>query len=185
MSQEQKFFICKHCGNLVGMIHNAGVKIICCGEPMTELVPNTTDAAGEKHLPVVEVSGKQVTVSIGSVPHPMAEEHHIAWVYLQTAKGGQRKSLPVGGEPKVTFLLEDDEPVAALASPPSQHLATNPTIAKSPGCHTPDFSCAGRAAEGPPFLHRKNLACDNRMIVLSLDWKPYDETGGNPDEIQS
>ena len=62
MSQEQKFFICKHCGNLVGMIHNAGVKIICCGEPMTELVPNTTDAAGEKHLPVVEVSGKQVTL---------------------------------------------------------------------------------------------------------------------------
>lgn len=88
MSQEQKFFICKHCGNLVGMIHNAGVKIICCGEPMTELVPNTTDAAGEKHLPVVEVSGKQVTVSVGSVPHPMTEEHHIAWVYLQTAKGG-------------------------------------------------------------------------------------------------
>lgn len=87
MSQEQKFFICKHCGNLVGMIHNAGVKIICCGEPMTELVPNTTDAAGEKHLPVVEVSGKQVTVSVGSVPHPMTEEHHIAWVYLQTAKG--------------------------------------------------------------------------------------------------
>ena len=115
MSQEQKFFICKHCGNLVGMIHNAGVKIICCGEPMTELVPNTTDAAGEKHLPVVEVSGKQVTVSIGSVPHPMAEEHHIAWVYLQTAKGGQRKSLPVGGEPKVTFLPADDEPVAAFA----------------------------------------------------------------------
>ena len=103
MSQEQKFFICKHCGNLVGMIHNAGVKIICCGEPMTELVPNTTDAAGEKHLPVVEVSGKQVTVSVGSVPHPM------------TAKGGQRKSLPVGGEPNVTFLLEDDEPVAAFA----------------------------------------------------------------------
>ena len=90
MSQEQKFFICKHCGNLVGMIHNAGVKIICCGEPMTELVPNTTDAAGEKHLPVVEVSGKQVTVSVGSVPHPMTEEHHIAWVYLQTAKGGQQ-----------------------------------------------------------------------------------------------
>lgn len=115
MSQEQKFFICKHCGNLVGMIHNAGVKIICCGEPMAELVPNTTDAAGEKHLPVVEVSGKQVTVSVGSVPHPMTEEHHIAWVYLQTAKGGQRKSLPVGGEPKVTFLLEDDEPVAAFA----------------------------------------------------------------------
>lgn len=117
MSQEQKFFICKHCGNLVGMIHNAGVKIICCGEPMTELVPNTTDAAGEKHLPVVEVSGKQVTVSVGSVPHPMTEEHHIAWVYLQTAKGGQRKSLPVGGEPKVTFLLEDDRA-------PSRHSPT-------------------------------------------------------------
>ncbi len=159
MSQEQKFFICKHCGNLVGMIHNAGVKIICCGEPMTELVPNTTDAAGEKHLPVVEVSGKQVTVSVGSVPHPMTEEHHIAWVYLQTAKGGQRKSLPVGGEPKVTFLLEDDEPVAAFAYCNLHGLWK--TVVLSVG--------AGRAAVWPPFLHRKILVCGNRVIVLSLD----------------
>ena len=112
---QTRFYICRHCGNVIEKVHDAGVPVVCCGEKMEALIPNTVEASEEKHLPVVEVSGKQVTVSVGSVPHPMTEEHHIAWVYLQTAKGGQRKSLPVGGEPKVTFLLEDDEPVAAFA----------------------------------------------------------------------
>ena len=115
MNEEQKFFICKHCKNLVGMIKDAGVKMICCGEPMQELVANTTEAATEKHIPVVTVSGDQIVIEIGSVAHPMTEEHHIAWVYLQTQKGGQRKSLLPGEMPKVTFVLEEDQPVAAFA----------------------------------------------------------------------
>lgn len=115
MGEEQKFFICKHCKNLVGMIKDAGVSMICCGEAMTELVPNTTEAATEKHIPVVSVQGNAVTVVIGSITHPMLEEHHIAWVYLQTEKGGQRKALRIGQEPKVTFLLDDDIAVAAFA----------------------------------------------------------------------
>lgn len=115
MSTEQKFFICKHCGNLIGMINNAGVKMMCCGEPMEELTPNTTDASQEKHVPVIEVKGDTVTVKIGSAPHPMLEEHHITWIYLQTEQGGQRKELIVGGDPSATFALTDgDKPVAAF-----------------------------------------------------------------------
>ncbi|RPF49097.1 superoxide reductase [Hydrogenoanaerobacterium saccharovorans] len=115
MSTEQKFFICKHCGNLIGMINNAGVKMMCCGEPMEELTPNTTDASQEKHVPVIEVKGDTVTVKIGSAPHPMLEEHHITWIYLQTEQGGQRKELTVGGDPSATFALTDgDKPVAAF-----------------------------------------------------------------------
>ena len=113
---DQRFFICKHCGNLVGMIHNAGVPIICCGEPMQELVANSTEAAGEKHLPVVAVNGRTVTVSVGSVAHPMTEEHLIQWVVLETSQGWQQKALSAGGAPEVKFALAEGEaPVAAWA----------------------------------------------------------------------
>lgn len=112
---EQKFFLCKHCGNLVGLVNNAGVPMICCGEEMTELVSNTTDAAQEKHVPVITVEGNAVTVSVGSAGHPMTQEHSIQWIYLETRCGGQRKNLTPDNEPKAVFLLEDDEPLAAFA----------------------------------------------------------------------
>lgn len=109
MSKEQKFYVCKHCGNLVGMLDDAGVPIICCGEPMVELIPNTTDAAQEKHMPVVTVKGREVTVNVGSTAHPMTGEHHIAWIYLQTNEGGHRKSPDADGAPEVKFALTEDE----------------------------------------------------------------------------
>lgn len=115
MSKEVKFYICKHCGNIVGLIHNAGVPLVCCGEKMSELVPNTTEAATEKHLPVVEMDGNVVKVSVGSVEHPSTEEHYIAWVYLQTAHGGQRKAIQPGEKPEVSFALQDDELIAVYA----------------------------------------------------------------------
>ncbi len=62
-----KFYICNHCGNLVTTIHNAGVPLVCCGEKMKELVPNTVEASGEKHLPVAELSGSRLTVTVGAV----------------------------------------------------------------------------------------------------------------------
>lgn len=107
--ERQKFFKCKHCENIIGLINNAGVPLICCGEEMTELIPNTTDASAEKHVPVVQAEGNQITVKIGSKPHPMTAEHHISWVYIQTAKGGQRKNLDIDGEPSVIFTLTDDD----------------------------------------------------------------------------
>ena len=114
MTQENyKFYICKHCKNVIGFISNTGVPLICCGEKMSELIPNTTDAANEKHVPVITVSGNIVTVDIGSVPHPMAEEHFIEWVYIQTEKGGQRKTLSPGDKPSVTFSLTDDDKLEA------------------------------------------------------------------------
>ena len=84
-----KFYICKHCGNMVGMIKDAGVPIICCGEPMTELTPNTVEASNEKHLPAVTVDGNNVHVEVGTVAHPMLAAHYIEWIYLETEKGGQ------------------------------------------------------------------------------------------------
>ena len=111
--ETKKFFVCKHCGNFVATIHYAGVKMVCCGEPMAELTPNTVDAAQEKHLPVIEIAGNSVTVKVGSVAHPMTPEHHIAWVILETTDGVQRKCLAETGAPEAKFMLAEGEKVVA------------------------------------------------------------------------
>lgn len=110
-----KFYICRHCGNIVEMVKDAGVPVICCGQKMDELVPNTVEASGEKHLPVVSVADGVVTVDVGAVAHPMLPEHFIGWVYLETENGGQRKVLNAGDSTSVKFWLGDDKPVAAYA----------------------------------------------------------------------
>ena len=109
-----RFYKCMHCGNIIGVIHNAGVPMMCCGEKMTELVPGTVDASLEKHVPVVSVDGNIVTVKVGEVEHPMLDEHYIQWVYLQTDRGGQRKCLKPGEKPEVRFALCDETPVAVF-----------------------------------------------------------------------
>jgi superoxide reductase len=97
------------------MLNDGGVKIVCCGEPMVELKANTTDAAKEKHVPVAVKTGDLIKVSVGSVAHPMQEEHFIEWIYVQTTKGGQRKILRPGAEPAAAFVLTDDEAIAVYA----------------------------------------------------------------------
>jgi superoxide reductase len=110
-----KFYICEHCGNIVGLIHDAGVPLVCCGQKMTKLEAGVVEASREKHIPVAEVKGNTVEVIVGSVLHPMTEEHSITWVYLETDRGGQRKNLTPGEEPKVTFALADEKPIAVYA----------------------------------------------------------------------
>lgn len=105
----QNFYICEICGNIVGLINDAGIPLVCCGEDMTELVPNTMEAKTDYHIPAVSTKNNIVTVKIGSQPHPMTEQHHISWVYLQTAKGGQRKILKPNEEPVLNFALTNDD----------------------------------------------------------------------------
>lgn len=114
MSMRQRFFICPHCGNIVAMVKDSGVPVVCCGERMTELTPGTADASAEKHVPVYVVEGDMVRVTVGSVPHPMQPEHYIEWVSLQTKAGNQRKALAPGQEPKVCFRLCDGDEVEAV-----------------------------------------------------------------------
>lgn len=113
MCEKPKYYICKHCGNIVEKVKESGVPVVCCGEPMAELVANTSDGAQEKHVPVVTVNGNQVEVAVGSVAHPMTEEHHIAWVTLQTNEGLHRKCLKPNNEPKVSFALCKGETAVA------------------------------------------------------------------------
>lgn len=111
---EQKFYICKHCGNIIAYVKNAGVKVSCCGEEMQELVPGTTDAAREKHVPVYSVENGTVKVNVGEIDHPMAPEHFIEWVSLQTKFVNQRKQLKPGDAPSVTFAVSDGDEVEAV-----------------------------------------------------------------------
>lgn len=113
---EQKFYICEHCGNIIAMVKNSGVPVMCCGQNMTEIIPNTKEAATEKHLPVWKVEGNIVKVSVGSVAHPMLDVHFIEWVSIQTKTGNQRKVLKPGDVPEVCFsICEGDEVEAVYA----------------------------------------------------------------------
>lgn len=110
---KMKFYICKHCGNIIAMVRESGAPISCCGQKMTELEAGTTDAAVEKHVPVVEVKDGKAIVTVGSVAHPMVPEHYIEWIALSTDKGNQRKQLEPGDEPKACFALCEGEKVEA------------------------------------------------------------------------
>ena len=111
---KNKFYICRHCGNIIGMVKDSGVNVVCCGEKMSELIPGTSDGAVEKHVPEVKVDGNKVTVTVGSVAHPMQDVHYIEWVILETEKGYQKVDLKPDQAPVAEFIVpEGDKPVAA------------------------------------------------------------------------
>ncbi|MBQ9966813.1 MAG: desulfoferrodoxin [Clostridia bacterium] len=110
-----KFYICERCGNIIEMVNDSGVNPFCCGQKMNELVPNTVEASGEKHVPAVTVNENIVEVNVGSVDHPMIDVHWIEWVQLVTENGIQRKVLNPGEAPHVTFILNGEKPVAVYA----------------------------------------------------------------------
>ena len=115
MDNNKKFYICEKCGNIVEIINDSGVNPHCCGQKMSVLEAGVVEASREKHIPEVELSEGRVKVSVGSIEHPMAEEHSILWIYLETNKGGQRKNLKVGDPPVAVFALDDEKPVAVYA----------------------------------------------------------------------
>lgn len=108
---DMKFYQCKHCGQIIAIVKGTNVPVVCCGEKMEEIIPGTTDASVEKHVPVYEVNGNKVTVTVGSVEHPMTPEHYIEWISLKTKFGNQRKALAPNMEPKVCFSMCDGDEV--------------------------------------------------------------------------
>ena len=118
---EIKFYRCKHCGNIIAFVKSSGAPVMCCGEKMDEIIPNTSDGAGEKHLPVVTQNGNKVTVTVGSAAHPMGEDHYIGWVCLQTSSGNQRKLLKLNGNPEACFMVCDGDKVEAAYAYCNKH----------------------------------------------------------------
>jgi len=112
MTGKAKFNICKHCGNLVTFLNESGAPLVCCGDKMTHLEPNTVDAATEKHVPVVSVEGTKIKVDVGGVEHPMVPEHFIQWIYLETDQGNHVRKLEPSNKPHAEFVVVDETPVA-------------------------------------------------------------------------
>ncbi len=108
-----QFFKCKKCGKIIEIVNKGCPVVVCCGEEMTELKANTTDAATEKHVPVIEVKDDKVNVKVGSAVHPMEADHWIQWIVIETDKGIQRKYLNPGEAPEATFVLSGEKLVAA------------------------------------------------------------------------
>ncbi len=106
-----ELFICKHCGNIITFLENSNVPVMCCGEKMSKVEPNTVDAAVEKHLPVITVQDLLATVTVGSVEHPMQDDHYIKWIVLETSEGIKVKNLTPSDKPIAIFSLLDGEEV--------------------------------------------------------------------------
>ena len=106
-----KFYKCNHCGNVIEKVVDSKVPVVCCGEKMEELVPNTVDASGEKHVPVVtRLDDCRIKVEVGSVAHPMTPEHHISFIYVETENGGIRVNLK--DKPEAVVCVCSEKPIA-------------------------------------------------------------------------
>lgn len=104
--QNRIFYYCTLCHNLVEVINPSGVMPVCCGKEMVKLVPNTTDAATEKHVPSVTRDGKKISVQIGSVAHPMEDAHFIQWILVAQGNRTYRADLKPGQAPSADFDVE-------------------------------------------------------------------------------
>jgi len=111
---DKKFYQCKACGNILGVINDSGVIPACCGSRMDVLKANSTDAATEKHVPVIKREGNKITVTVGSTAHPMTAEHLIQWIILVQGCVTKRVILAPGTAPEAVFTVDDAKaPVCA------------------------------------------------------------------------
>lgn len=108
---KKKFLRCPICGNLVEVINDSNVRVMCCGKPMEELVANTTDGATEKHVPVVEINNELVTITVGETLHPMTEEHYIMWIHVFTNLKEYHFNLNPSDNPQVKFNKDINEEI--------------------------------------------------------------------------
>lgn len=104
-----KFYKCDICGNIIVFLKASGAPVVCCGEKMRELIPNSSDGAPEKHIPIITVDSQKATVAVGGIAHPMLREHFIEWIVLETEKGFMKKKLNPGEEPKAEFILPSSD----------------------------------------------------------------------------
>lgn len=110
----QKFFKCSICGQIIAIVKETSSPIVCCNKTMQEIIPGTTEASLEKHIPTYTINNGIVKVNVGSVEHPMTNEHYIEWISLQTNNGNQRKLLKPSDKPYVEFLINKQDKIEAI-----------------------------------------------------------------------
>jgi superoxide reductase len=103
MTKLGEVYKCSVCGNIVVVVHASDGELVCCEKPMELMKENTVDASKEKHVPVIEKKDGSVKVKIGSVPHPMEENHYIEWIEVMADGRSYRKFLSPGDAPEADF----------------------------------------------------------------------------------
>lgn len=111
-----RFYRCAVCGKIIAVVSATGVPTICCGQPMKEMIPNVTDGAVEKHVPVFSAVDRALFVQVGDFPHPMTDDHYIAWIGVRTSNGFRFRELHPGDRPEAAFYIEPDDGVEAVYS---------------------------------------------------------------------
>lgn len=111
---KQKFLMCEKCKNILEVAKESGETVICCDEKMKEIIPGTVEASKEKHIPVYNITGNKVNVTVGEIEHPMQQEHYIEWISVQTKNGNQRRTLKPGEKPEACFTICDGDEVEAV-----------------------------------------------------------------------
>lgn len=106
MTQSLQVYRCEKCGNIVEVLHAGAGSLVCCNEPMKLLDEQTADAATEKHVPVIEKTEGGIKVKVGSVPHPMEEQHYIEWIEVIADGKACRRFLKPGDAPETVFGIE-------------------------------------------------------------------------------
>ncbi len=109
MTEKKQIYQCLTCGNIVEVLHEASAPLFCCGKPMVEMKENTEDAAEEKHVPVIEKTENEILVKVGSIDHPMDEDHYIEWIELITEDKVYRQHLKPGQKPEAKFRLINED----------------------------------------------------------------------------
>jgi len=110
IKEKNEIYKCKHCGNIVEAVHTGAGELVCCGEPMQQATENTQEeVATEKHIPVVEKNGDVLKITIGSVEHPMDEDHYIEWIEVISGPTVHRRYLKPGDEPKTNFICRQGQ----------------------------------------------------------------------------
>ena len=106
MTQRFQIYKCEVCGNVVEVLHEGAGELVCCDQPMKLMKENTVDAAREKQVPVIEKTEEGIKIKVGSVPHPMVEEHYIEWIELIADGQAYRQFLKPGDAPEAVFKIE-------------------------------------------------------------------------------
>ncbi|MGC9516726.1 MAG: desulfoferrodoxin [Methanomicrobiales archaeon] len=106
MSKLNQVYRCKVCENIVEVVHAGEGDLICCNQPMDLLKERNEDTGAEKHVPIIEKTGSEVKIKVGSVPHPMEEEHHIEWIEIMVDGAVYKKYLQAGDKPEAVFNVD-------------------------------------------------------------------------------
>lgn len=112
MTELNQVYKCEVCGNIVEVLHVGAGELVCCDQPMKLLAENTEDAAEEKHVPVMEKTDTSVKVKVGSVDHPMEDDHYIEWIEIIADGRVYRQNLKPSDKPEAEFTVQANKIIA-------------------------------------------------------------------------